>query len=99
MSDDQQQAVPGWYPVPEGGLRWWDGSQWSAAYTPPVQAGAVIAYKDPYEVNHILHLLLSVLTCGLWLPIWGLVAWSKSQQRAAAMALERRMREGLPPMR
>jgi hypothetical protein len=24
-------------------------------------------------VNHILHLLLSVFTCGLWLPVWLLI--------------------------
>lgn len=26
-------------------------------------------------VNHVLHLLLSVLTCGLWLPVWALLSW------------------------
>jgi hypothetical protein len=24
-------------------------------------------------VNHVLHLLLSVLVCGLWLPVWLLI--------------------------
>jgi hypothetical protein len=26
-------------------------------------------YQDP-KTNHILHLLLSILTCGLWLVVW-----------------------------
>lgn len=25
------------------------------------------------KTNHILHLILTVLTCGLWLLVWGLV--------------------------
>jgi hypothetical protein len=29
--------------------------------------------------NHILHLLLSIVTCGLWLPIWLLAAISSSK--------------------
>jgi hypothetical protein len=32
---------------------------------------AIISTGEP--VNHILHLLLSVFTCGLWLPIWLLI--------------------------
>ena len=31
-------------------------------------ARAIVATGAP--VNHILHLLLAVFTCGLWLPIW-----------------------------
>jgi predicted amidophosphoribosyltransferase len=26
------------------------------------------------EVNHVLHLLLTALMCGLWLPVWAFVA-------------------------
>lgn len=26
--------------------------------------------------NHLLHLVLTLLTCGLWLPVWFLVALS-----------------------
>lgn len=26
-------------------------------------------------VNHILHLLITVLTCGLWVIIWVLLIW------------------------
>lgn len=33
---------------------------------------AVVVNGAP--VNHILHLLLSFFTCGLWLPIWAIVA-------------------------
>jgi hypothetical protein len=26
---------PGWYPDPTGGVRWWDGTQWTDAMPPP----------------------------------------------------------------
>jgi hypothetical protein len=29
---------------------------------------------QPVETNHLLHLVLSLVTCGFWLPVWGLVA-------------------------
>lgn len=35
-------------------------------------ARAVVVNGAP--VNHILHLLISFFTCGLWLPVWGLLA-------------------------
>lgn len=33
------------------------------------------------KVNHVLHLLVSVLLCGLWLPVWLLIAVSGGEQR------------------
>lgn len=32
-------------------------------------------------VSHLFHLVASVLTMGLWLPIWGLVAISGGERR------------------
>lgn len=32
--------------------------------------------------NHILHLLLCIPTCGLWLIVWGLVASSNNRHNA-----------------
>jgi len=34
-----------------------------------------------HPVNHILHLLLSVFTFGLWLPVWLLVALVSGEKR------------------
>ena len=31
--------------------------------------------------NHLLHRVLSVITLGLWLPVWGLVTWTMSARR------------------
>ena len=40
---------------------------------------AVIAWGEP--VNHVLHLLISVLLCGLWLPVWLLAATIGGERR------------------
>lgn len=34
----------------------------------------VATFRKGQPVNHVLHLLLSVFTLGLWLPVWVLVA-------------------------
>jgi hypothetical protein len=36
---------------------------------------------DGQRVNHILHLLISLLLCGLWLPVWFLIAVSGGEKR------------------
>jgi hypothetical protein len=40
---------------------------------------AVMVYGKP--VNHVLHLLATVLCCGLWLPIWILIAIDGGEKR------------------
>jgi hypothetical protein len=40
---------------------------------------AVVVYGKP--VNHVLHLLASVFLCGLWLPIWILIAVSGGESK------------------
>jgi len=33
------------------------------------------------KTNHVFHLILSVVTLGLWLPVWGIIALSGGEQR------------------
>ena len=40
---------------------------------------AVLVYGKP--VNHVLHLLASVFLCGLWLPVWILIAVSGGERK------------------
>jgi hypothetical protein len=40
---------------------------------------AVLVYGKP--VNHVLHLLASVFLCGLWLPVWILIAATGGERR------------------
>jgi len=32
--------------------------------------GKQVATKKKYEVNHLIHLILTLVTCGLWAPFW-----------------------------
>jgi len=36
-----------------------------------------------YDTNHVLHLLISLLTAVLWLPVWFLVAQRNASKRAS----------------
>ena len=37
--------------------------------------------KQQYKTNHVLHLLLSIFTVGLWIPIWIIVGLSNSIEK------------------
>ncbi|WP_078344726.1 DUF2510 domain-containing protein [Mycobacteroides chelonae] len=70
----QPGAAPGWYPTPDGGQRYFDGVQWTQHVVPPAArlvAPTVIVNQGP---NHLLHLILTLLTCGLWIPVWIIIA-------------------------
>ncbi len=75
----------GWYPDPSGGpgQRYFDGREWTIMAPPPppppsvvinnnntVGAPSVFVRTGP---SHGLHLVLTLLTCGMWLPIWLLI--------------------------
>ncbi|WP_179420300.1 DUF2510 domain-containing protein [Pedococcus badiiscoriae] len=87
----EQGASPGWYPV-RGGQRYWDGQAWTEHFTPdpapvaqPIVQRVVIAGpSDRIQTNHVFHLLMSILTFGLWTPVWALVAFSNAQSNARA---------------
>lgn len=32
-------------------------------------------HPGPFKFNHVLHLLLTVLTMGLWIIVWALLYW------------------------
>ncbi len=41
-------------------------------YPPAQEVHVVVRAAKP--VNHALHAILTVCTCGLWLPVWVIVA-------------------------
>lgn len=43
----------------------------------------LIAKRADYKTAHILHLILSILTGGLWVVVWLIVAISNASQRAS----------------
>ena len=51
-----------------------------------VHCGALttVAVKRP---NHILHAVLSVVTCGLWLPVWALAGLEALGSRPKAVCV------------
>jgi hypothetical protein len=52
---------------------------WRVESSPLPGQVVVVRGKRP---NHILHLLLSVVTLGLWLPVWLLLAATSHETRA-----------------
>ena len=44
-------------------------------------ATALAAKRNDYKTMHVLHLLLSVISMGLWVPFWILVAISNAIER------------------
>lgn len=45
--------------------------------TAPVQRVEIVNARP----NHVLHLLLSVITCGLWIPVWLIIAGRSNLSR------------------
>lgn len=74
---------PGWHQDPwgSGGQRYWDGTAWTGHYSPPQlylqqPQTAVVAVGT----NHAVHAILTLLSCGAWLPIWILIAIFESRR-------------------
>lgn len=87
MSDTTPVAAPaGWYDDPQypATERWWDGQGWSDVrridpkISPATLTQQVVVNAPPKRVNHLLHLILTILTAGLWLPVWIIIALAKS---------------------
>lgn len=67
MSD----APAGWYPDPVSGQqRWWDGGRWTDHFAPAVSP-VVVQQRRVYKTSHGFHLIMTLLTFGLW----GLFVW------------------------
>lgn len=67
------------YPAPVPPANHWGpsyGPQATASVTNNIRIGG--GYRR--RCNHVLHASLTLLTCGMWAPVW-LVAWLVSRQR------------------
>ena len=42
---------------------------------------SLVSRRDDYKTSHVLHLLLSVFTLGIWVPVWIIVALSNAIER------------------
>ncbi len=88
-------------PAGQPGQRYYDGAKWTAHFTPYPPAAnqpsvvvnnhvglpaPAIAVAVSGGVNHGLHLLLTLLTCGVWLPIWIIIAIFGGGSRSVAVS-------------
>lgn len=82
MSSTAQQAAPGWYDDGTGHQRWFDGNAWTHHYADQqaVQAQpqyapqqVIVNQRKNYKTSHAFHLVMSIITLGLWLPVWLIV--------------------------
>jgi Protein of unknown function (DUF2510) len=72
-------APAGWYPDPSGlaGQRYFDGEVWTQHFTPTPPVVSTSATAVAVAIGgggggsmHALHAILTLLTCGMWLPVW-----------------------------
>lgn len=77
----QTNAPAGWYPTQPGMQQYWDGTKWTE-HTAPLAAPAapaaannavIVNQRKMYKTSHGFHLIMSICTLGLWLPIWLIV--------------------------
>jgi hypothetical protein len=76
MSYPAPAPQPGWYPDPSGapGQRYFDGHQWTIS-APPQPSIVINNFVAPTSgPNTALHLALTLFTCGMWLPVWLIIA-------------------------
>ncbi|MCX8557516.1 DUF2510 domain-containing protein [Mycolicibacterium mucogenicum] len=84
--------APGWYQDPSGqpGQRYHDGRRWTEHFVPTVPSvpapAVAVAVSTGGRPNHALHAILTFLSCGLWLPVWVLVAIFGGSSSSVAIA-------------
>lgn len=81
--------TPGWYADASNVVRWWDGRAWTEHVQQPGQSAPTASVQQPvivnttqrvrfYKTSHGFHLIMSVVTLGLWLPVWAIMAIANS---------------------
>ncbi|MFL0243135.1 DUF2510 domain-containing protein [Mycobacterium sp. SMC-17] len=89
---DYPTPAPGWYQDPSGqpGQRYHDGRRWTEHFVPTAPAtpapAVAVAVSTGGGPNHALHAILTFLSCGLWLPVWILVAIFGGSSSSVAIA-------------
>lgn len=68
---NEKQTPAGWYPHPTMAAtqQYWDGENWTANIapgSPSSQAVVVNAQGKAYKTSHGFHLIMSIITLGMW---------------------------------
>jgi hypothetical protein len=93
MPQNLPPMPPGWHPDPAGqpGQRYHDGQRWTQHFVPtpptPQTPGVAVAVSAGGGPNNALHAVLTLLSCGLWLPIWILIAIFSATSSSASAAV------------
>lgn len=90
MTDEHAVAVPdptptaaaGWY-VRGHQQQWWDGANWTEHFAPLAQAAQAVpvVVVGTHKTSHGFHLIMSIITLGLWIPVWIIVGIYNSGRR------------------
>ena len=64
MTAQRRAPHAGWYPAEPGFERWWNGAQWTDR-TRRIKPPKYVTY-GPKHTSHAFHLIMTLLTCGLW---------------------------------
>ena len=78
MSTTATTTPAGWYNDGSGRQRYWDGAQWTEHFAPITTWQApstqvVVERGKVYKTSHGFHLIMSLITLGLWVPVWVIV--------------------------
>ena len=69
-------APAGWYEVGDGfRRRWFDGRSWTDYYAPILTPATldVAPTRERVHTQHGFHAIMTVMTLGMWLPLWAAV--------------------------
>ncbi|HEV7957277.1 MAG: hypothetical protein JWL94_2131 [Microbacteriaceae bacterium] len=78
-------APAGWYEVAGGSRRWFDGRQWTSYYAPLESRPDAEVGARRHQTNHGFHLIMIVMTLGVWLPVWAIML-TKNVVRSSILA-------------
>lgn len=80
---DHKQTPPGWFPHPTmvGTQRYWDGEKWTENIAPGAPTSVVVNVGSRgHKTSHGFHLIMSLITVGLWIPVWIIVGISNASR-------------------
>lgn len=68
-------APAGWYQVNDQARRWFDGHRWTEYYAPVITRVISQRFVSDRGAGDIgLNVMMVIMTLGMWLPVWGVLA-------------------------